>query len=89
MTTEEVSQIDAISLGKGRLDQLFRERRVHLLAWTSDLQWQMTIAVAHDNMEDSHCMASLSSAFYAWKELIWVHVEARHSRTRSSWLRIT
>ena len=47
------------------------------------------IAKAHDEMEDSHLMASLRAAFPAWKELLWVPVGACHSCMRSSWLRTT
>ena len=60
-----------------------------LMAWTSDLQSQMMIAEAHDEMEDSHWMASLRAAFSAWRELLWVPMGACHSWTRSSWLRTT
>ena len=44
-----------------------------LTTWTSGLQPQMMIAEAHDEMEDSHRMASLRAAFSAWKELLWEH----------------
>ena len=43
---------------------------VLLTTWTSDLQSQMMIAEAHDEMEDGHWMASLRAAFSAWKELL-------------------
>ena len=43
-----------------------------LTAWTSDLQSQMMIAEAHNEMEDSHWMAFLRAAFSAWKELLLV-----------------
>ena len=43
-----------------------------LTAWTSDLQSQMMIAEAHDEMENIHWIASLRAAFSTWKELVWV-----------------
>ena len=49
----------------------------------------MMIAEAHDEMEDSHWMASLRVAFSGWKELLWVTVGACHSWTRSFWLMTT
>ena len=49
----------------------------------------MTIAEAHDEMEDSHWMASLRAAFSTWKELLWVPVGACNLLTRSSLLRST
>ena len=60
-----------------------------LASWTSDLQSQMMIAEAHDEMEDSYWMASLRAIFSAWKELLWVSMGACHSWMRSSWLKTT
>ena len=55
-------------------------------ALTGDLQSQMMIAEAHDEMDVSQWMFSLSAAFSAWKERLLVPVGACHSWTRSSWL---
>ena len=43
----------------------------------------------HDEMEDSHWMASMRVAFSARNELLWVPVGACHSWMRSSLLRTT
>ena len=53
-------------------------------ACNSDLQSQMMLAEAHDEMEDSHWMASLRQVFSAWKELLWMPVGACYSWIRSS-----
>ena len=42
-----------------------------LTACTNDFQSQMMVAEANDEMEDSHWMASLRTAFSALKELQW------------------
>ena len=43
----------------------------------------------HCKMEDSHWMASLREALYAWKKLLGLLVGACHLWTRSSWMRTT
>ena len=60
-----------------------------LMANQCDLPSQMMIAEAHDEMEDSHWMASQRAAFSAWMELLRVPMGARHSWTRSSRRRTT
>ena len=55
-----------------------------LTAWTNDLQSHMMIAQAHDEMEDSHLMASERAAFSAFNELLRVNADACHSWTSSS-----
>ena len=40
-----------------------------LMTQACDFQSQMMILKAHDEMEDSHCMASLNLVFSTWKEL--------------------
>ena len=44
-----------------------------LTALSSDLQSQMIISEAYDEMDDSLRMAFLRAAFSAWKELLWEH----------------
>ena len=55
-----------------------------LTAWASGLQSQMMIVEAHDEMEDSHLMASSRAVFSAWKELLRWPAGACHSWMRSS-----
>ena len=60
-----------------------------LSAWISDLQSQMIIAEAHDEMGDGHWMDFLRAALSDWKELPYVPVGACHTWTRSSRLSTT